>query len=53
MVAIQGLHEIVQEQGSSLEQQQADLSNRDRELAELRAGRGPPGALLSLMSLLD
>jgi hypothetical protein len=37
MAAIQGLHELVQEQGSSLEQQQADLAQRDREIAELRA----------------
>jgi hypothetical protein len=37
MAAIQGLHELVQEQGSSLEQQRADLARRDQEVAELRA----------------
>ena len=37
MAAIQGLHELVQEQGSSLEQQQTDLARRDQEIVELRA----------------
>jgi hypothetical protein len=36
MAAIQGLHELVQEQGSSLELQQVNLAKRDREIAELR-----------------
>ena len=37
MAAIQGLHELVQEQGSSLELQQVNLAKRDRDIAELRA----------------
>ncbi|TNF78420.1 MAG: tail fiber domain-containing protein [Acidobacteria bacterium] len=36
LAAIQGLHELVQEQGDELKRRRADLAKRDQEIAELR-----------------